>query len=269
MKKLRQRKWPAAIALGAMLSAQSAAPLVYAGPKNPNAPSTTTPIKHLIVLIGENRSFDNVYGTYRPGSEVANLLSRGIVNDSGSPGLNQGLATQRLVNTPLPPTYFISSSNKTDYSPLPTPQLNGAPNQQHTLGSSAPFNNTVSDAELELLEPSLETADLGLLRTGATGAAGTTGLDSRVTDASNLPNTSFQITGPNLPYDSYTGDGPSLLSHVAAVRLRRRKRNDGESRGMPERFVSVCRTGAGRFGRQFAGLLQRARRRRAGDEEAG
>ena len=104
MKKLRRKKWPAAIALGAMLSAQSAAPLLYAGQNNQSDPSTTTPIKHLIVLIGENRSFDNVYGTYRPGSAVANLLSKGIVNDNGSPGLNQGLATQRLVNTPLPAT---------------------------------------------------------------------------------------------------------------------------------------------------------------------
>src|SRR5260370_42249495 len=106
MKTLRQRKWPAAIALGAMLSAQSAAPLEYAGQKNQNAPSTTTPIKHLIVLIGENRSFDNVYGTYRPKSEVANLLSKGIVDDNGSPGPNQTLAAQSSVNTPLPSTYF-------------------------------------------------------------------------------------------------------------------------------------------------------------------
>jgi hypothetical protein len=28
------------------------------------------------------------------------------------------------VNTPLPATYFISSSDKTAYSPLPTPELN-------------------------------------------------------------------------------------------------------------------------------------------------
>ena len=87
MKKLRQRKWPAAIALGAMLSAQSAAPLVYAGQKNQNAPSTTTPITHVIVLIGENRSFDNIFGTYVPKrGTVENLLSKGIVTANGSPG---------------------------------------------------------------------------------------------------------------------------------------------------------------------------------------
>jgi phospholipase C len=219
MKRMRQRKWPAAIALGAMLSAQTAAPLAYADQKNHSVSSTTTPIKHLIVLIGENRSFDNVYATYRPHgdghrSEVGNLLSRGIVNDNGSPGPNMALAEQNSVNTPLPATYFISSSNKTAYSPLPTPELNGAPNVQKPLGSSAPFDSTVSDAELQILEPSLEIDDLGLLRTGATGAAATTGLDSRITNATNLPNTSFQITGPDLVYDSYTGDTVHRFYHM-------------------------------------------------------
>ncbi len=219
MKALRKRKWPAAaIALTAMLT-QIASPLVYAGPKkhDENSPnSTTTPIKHLIVLIGENRTFDHTFATYQPkhGQTISNLLSRGIIDANGSPGPNSGLAAQSLVNTPLPPTYFISSTNKTAYSPLPTPELSGAPNVQHPLGSSAPFDNSVSDAELQLLEPSFEFSDLELLRTGATGAAGTTGLDSRVTNATNLPNTTFQITGPTLPYDSYTGDTVHRFYHM-------------------------------------------------------
>ena len=39
-------------------------------------------VTHVIVIIGENRTFDNVYGTYVPkgGQRIANLLSRGIVN---------------------------------------------------------------------------------------------------------------------------------------------------------------------------------------------
>ncbi len=194
MKRLRQRKWPAALALGAMLGAQIASPLAYADKKKQNdTSSTTTPIKHLIVLIGENRTFDHTFAIYQPkdGQSVSNLLSRGIVDANGSPGVNSGLAKQDLVNTPLPPTYFISSNNKTAYSPLPTPELSGAPNKQMPLGPSAPFDNTVSDTELQTLEPTLEISDLGLLRTGATGAAGKTGLDSRVTNATNLPNTAF------------------------------------------------------------------------------
>jgi phospholipase C len=203
-----------------MLGAQIASPLAYADNKNQNDKNqgdstTTTPIKHLIVLIGENWSFDSVYGTYVPkNGTTANLLSKQIVTANGAPGVNSGLASQSSVNTPLPATYFISSSNKTEYSTLPTPELNGAPNVQKPLGSSAPFDSTVSDAELQILEPSLEVADLGLLRTGASGAAGTTGLDTRITNATNLPNTSFQITGATLPYDSYTGDTVHRFYHM-------------------------------------------------------
>ena len=214
MRTLRKRKWPAAVALAAMLSTQSAVPLAYAGPTS-QGPSTTTPIKHLIVLIGENWSFDSIYGTYVPKQgTVANLLSKGIVDANGSSGINSGLASQNAVTLPLPATYFISSNNKTLYSPLPTPQVNGAPNIPQPLGGTAPFDSSVPDSLLPVLEPSLEVSDLFLLRTGATGAAGTTGLDDRVTDATNLPNTSFQITGPNLPYDSYTGDTVHRFYHM-------------------------------------------------------
>jgi len=51
--------------------------------------ATRTPIKHVIVIIGENRSFDHVYATYKPvnkGDHVLNLLSKKIVNDDGSRG---------------------------------------------------------------------------------------------------------------------------------------------------------------------------------------
>src|SRR5260370_17005624 len=49
---------------------------------------TRTPIKHVIVLIGENRTFDHVFATYVPKSEdsVSNLLSKGIITADGKPG---------------------------------------------------------------------------------------------------------------------------------------------------------------------------------------
>ncbi len=39
---------------------------------------TRTPIKHVIVIIGENRTFDHIFATYKPkqGETVDNLLSR-------------------------------------------------------------------------------------------------------------------------------------------------------------------------------------------------
>jgi len=50
---------------------------------------TATPIKHVIIIVGENRSFDHLFATYKPKSKnekVLNLLSEGIVNADGSPG---------------------------------------------------------------------------------------------------------------------------------------------------------------------------------------
>ncbi len=49
---------------------------------------TSTPIKHVIIIIGENRTFDNVFATYlpKPGETVWNLLSEGIVKPDGTPG---------------------------------------------------------------------------------------------------------------------------------------------------------------------------------------
>ena len=52
--------------------------------------NTATPIKHVIVIVGENRSFDHLFATYepKPGESVNNLLSEGIVNADGTPGPN-------------------------------------------------------------------------------------------------------------------------------------------------------------------------------------
>ena len=47
--------------------------------------NTSTPIKHLIVIYGENRSFDHLFAIYKPQhtETVMNLLSQGIVNPDG------------------------------------------------------------------------------------------------------------------------------------------------------------------------------------------
>src|SRR5215469_10178551 len=88
---------------------------------------TTTPIKHVIVVLAENSSFDHAFGTFRPrnGQHIHNLLSTGIVNENGTPGPNFGKAAQFTV-TPQP-RYFISapSGSKTPYTTLPPPDLNG------------------------------------------------------------------------------------------------------------------------------------------------
>jgi acid phosphatase len=59
---------------------------------------TATPIKHVIIIVGENHTFDNLFGTYHPhaGQSIDNLLSKGIVKADGSPGPNFALARQRI-----------------------------------------------------------------------------------------------------------------------------------------------------------------------------
>jgi phospholipase C len=167
---------------------------------------TATPIKHVIVVIGENRTFDHVYGTYKPksGDSILNLLSERIVRKTGKPGPNFAAAQQ--FTTSGQTSYFIgvNKKNKTPYTTLPAPTLGGAPNKAST--TSPPFTG-LTDAQLALIEPSLELSDLFLLTTGATGAAATSGApDTRIANYAALPNGPFQLTGPNLPYDSYTGD---------------------------------------------------------------
>ncbi|MGH7750742.1 MAG: alkaline phosphatase family protein, partial [Candidatus Dormibacteria bacterium] len=59
--------------------------------------TTRTPIKHLIVEIGENHSYDNVFATWTPphGGHARTLLSEGLVDAGGGCGAHAGDARQR------------------------------------------------------------------------------------------------------------------------------------------------------------------------------
>ena len=73
---------------------------VHAQGSNDN--NTATPIKHVIYIIGENRTFDHIFGTYVPpkGSTIWNILSEGIVNADGTPGPNFWKAQQFMASQP-------------------------------------------------------------------------------------------------------------------------------------------------------------------------
>ena len=45
--------------------------------------ATTTPIKHVIVIIGENRSFDHIFATYEPVRQRRDNLVSGASDMSG------------------------------------------------------------------------------------------------------------------------------------------------------------------------------------------
>jgi phospholipase C len=68
-------------------------PIAQAANGNGN---TKTPIKHVLVIIGENRTFDHIFATYQPVSSdgVSNLLSKGIIKADGTPGPNYPNANQ-------------------------------------------------------------------------------------------------------------------------------------------------------------------------------
>lgn len=83
--------------------------------------STTTPIKHVIVIVGENHSFDNVFGAFQPknGQKVFNLLSQGIITSSGGFGPNVNLAAQQQATDTT--TYSLTPTQTGPYATLPQP----------------------------------------------------------------------------------------------------------------------------------------------------
>lgn len=189
---------------------------------------TATPIKHLIVLIGENWTFDAVYGTYVPkkGSKqsVANLLSGGYVTASGAPGPDFHESSQFQINQPYPATYFIdamATAGKTAYQQAPGTPSFPPPNTAYIPPAAgglsqgqAPFDaKDVPSFLLPILEPSVEREDLGLLRTGASGLPMFT-IDTRVPNATTLLNGLFPLSSATRPYDSFTGDMVHRLFHM-------------------------------------------------------
>lgn len=162
---------------------------------------TASPIKHVIIIVGENRSFDHLFATYVPkaGDErVLNLLSEHIVKADGSPNENFAAAHQfQIASAPNGGKYFISSgaANKTLYTTLPAPDLGGVQNPPAAAILGLPGG-----------DPGLPAADQFLFGTGGTGLPNNLGPDTRITNVNTLPPGPFQMTGPTMPYDAYTGD---------------------------------------------------------------
>ncbi|MFZ6771471.1 alkaline phosphatase family protein [Undibacterium sp. SXout7W] len=95
--------------------------------------ATTTPIEHVIVLVGENRTFDNLYGVYQPKKKqtISNLWSKGIVKVDGSPGPNYHLAAQKTAENVT--AYTPTPTVKAPYASLPQPYAAGAFGQRHDV----------------------------------------------------------------------------------------------------------------------------------------
>ena len=173
--------------------------------KNPSdGIKTTSPIKHVIVLIGENRGLDHTFGVYKPkgkGQTIFNLLSQGIVNEDGSPGPNYSKAQQYSVAAQS--SFYIGAPaiSKSAYNPVNVmPQPNTAGTPSAPSDTSPPFK-TVAEASVE---KDMSPSDLDILTTGASGLA-TNVLDTRVPGAGTLAGP-FPLQGPHISDDDYTGD---------------------------------------------------------------
>jgi phospholipase C len=178
------------------------------GPSNDN--NTTSPIKHVIVIIGENRSFDHVFATYVPknGETVNNLLSEGIVKADGTPGPNFRKAHQ-LAASDLGATTggdaFLLSPPKSEFpgNVLPSPLVGGpsspalsyvpnacsTPNSQE--GQCAASLTLAQESENGLAPEYYES-----LLIGGAGIPGKTP-DTRISNVNSLPAGPFQLTNGN------------------------------------------------------------------------
>jgi phospholipase C len=174
----------------------------FAAPLSNSQPSrdddTATPIKHVIVIVGENRSFDHVFATYVPkkkGETVWNLLSEGIVTKTGAPGPNFQKFSQSAAKDQAPDAFLLSPA-KDDFqgSVLPAPLVGG------------PTDSFVKNDNLTLAKQSengLPADYYGFLVTGGSGQKSATP-DARIKNVSALPPGPFQLTnGDTFTYNSY------------------------------------------------------------------
>lgn len=133
MKFKRTRKF-LSVAIGIAVAGQTLLPLsASAAARGSDERETRTPIKHLIVVIGENHTFDNLFGGYRPrrGQTIDNLLSKGIINTDGTPGPNFAAAAQQQA----------SDTDVYRVDPLPTGAYAVLPQPNTTYATGLPANS--------------------------------------------------------------------------------------------------------------------------------
>jgi phospholipase C len=181
----------AAAAVSAALSASTLVAAQQAQVDPAAGLATATPIKHVILIIGENRTFDEVFGTYKPRhGTVWNLRSEGILRADGSPGPNFSRAQQWMATDTS--TYSIHPGKTAPYATLDAITTSGTP-------SSAPFTSAAAAAAVE---PGLPADYYPHLADGGSGLPSGTKIDPRL--PADLPNGPFDITH-YLSYDDYSG----------------------------------------------------------------
>ena len=192
------------------------APAAMAAVHGANDGKTTTPIKHVIIIYGENRTFDHLFGTYTPPKgSVSNLLSKGIVNADGTPGPNVSLAKQfyatdskvfsiaptmgKRAYATLPPLLAGGGQAASDTNPPPFATLTAAAQYDLSLETSNGYTSLFPG-----IVPGATGNDVTMLTTGATGLPRGS-VDTRVPNAGAPANAPIPLTGgaSTLTYDDY------------------------------------------------------------------
>ncbi|MHB8475858.1 MAG: alkaline phosphatase family protein [Steroidobacteraceae bacterium] len=204
------RAWgsiPSALCTLSIFQFTLAGPLAAVAQAADSSRDSRTPIKHVIVIVGENRTFDHIFATYKPrgGEHIDNLLSKEIVTEDGSPGRHYSRAWQYSADVTDSGIYQLSPKIKTLYGDLPAP-LNGGPTNVCT------DNGICTLAEAQASENGLAADYYQFLLTGGSGLSGKVP-DSRIDGVhatppySTLPPGPFQLTrnGSNASFtnDSY------------------------------------------------------------------
>jgi len=172
-----------------------------------NGHPTRTPIKHVIIIVGENRTFDHLFATYKPkeGQIVDNLLSRKIINADGTPGPNFSHAHQFSADATDSSEFELSPTHKSLYSVLPAP-LNGGP------ANVCANSGICSETDATSSENGLSDSPIDYYKFLTTGGTGLTGKvpDTRINGVhgsapySSLLPGPFQITNSKTnSYDDY------------------------------------------------------------------
>jgi phospholipase C len=181
----------------ALLQLSCGMTLASAADNHERSGETRTPIKHVIVIIGENRSFDHIFATYEPknGEKVWNLLSEGIVDKNGTPGPNFYKAEQQAGADPSADSFLLSPA-KTSFPKdvLPAP-LVGGPKDSYITGDSLTL--------AQQSENGLPADYYQYLISGGTGQTSHTP-DTRIENVNALPPGPFQLTnGKTFLYHDY------------------------------------------------------------------
>ena len=164
--------------------------------------SAVTPIKHVIVIVGENRTFDHLFATYKPkeGETVNNLLSEKIIKENGKPGPNYSVATQYMADIIGATTFQLSpTANKAPYTHLPAPLIGGPSNVCTNNGICSMGDATSS-------EDGLATDYFQFLLSGGTGL-------TRDSNGQNVPDSRIKGVNSTAPYSTLPPGPFQLTDH--------------------------------------------------------